>query len=399
MATGGRQIDRAIDLRRQQEMGDFGNQARIKSAESNLDGQKSWLDSLDFAPGSTVLDIGCGPGTHCGYFRDRGLIPTGLDRDTAAFQFAGEIEIVQDVSELRERRFDVVFASHVLEHAPNTFEALSAWRELLTPGGRLVLVLPPYVPFVANDHWIVGWNLAQLAMTLVAAGFDCRESRFVETPGNVCGIGVKADIPETRFNIVDSLRFLPTAMQEAHRLYGDNWVLDGDLCVIEPARLVRKPGPTIHVPAFDAAPPSAALGDGETWHDAVVTDIATSNFSEGGTLVVRTDGDAALRLAIGSGVSAGMFSNSIERWDSYRAGVTYAPISPTMFRPLHGEIDLGSIDHVAFGGFEIGASWIEFDLISADGRRIASARLPPRRQPKPASPAQRFIRRVRAWLG
>jgi SAM-dependent methyltransferase len=41
-----------------------------------------------------------------------------------------------------DKKYDVVLASHVLEHIANPLKALRHWRAALRPGGRLLLVLP-----------------------------------------------------------------------------------------------------------------------------------------------------------------------------------------------------------------------------------------------------------------
>ena len=74
-------------------------------------------------------------------------------------------------------------------------------RSLLKPDGYLLIVVPPYVPLVANYHWHTGWNCAQLAMLLVGLGFDCSEATFMHLEGNICGWGKKRDMVETKFKL------------------------------------------------------------------------------------------------------------------------------------------------------------------------------------------------------
>ncbi len=47
-----------------------------------------------------------------------------------------------DLSEVDEGSYDAVLCSHVVEHLANPIGALRAWRRVLRPGGRLVLVAP-----------------------------------------------------------------------------------------------------------------------------------------------------------------------------------------------------------------------------------------------------------------
>ena len=53
--------------------------------------------------------------------------------------------LIADAGELagvREGVYDVVLHSHVLEHLANPLRALARWREVLRPGGHLVMVVP-----------------------------------------------------------------------------------------------------------------------------------------------------------------------------------------------------------------------------------------------------------------
>src|SRR6185369_13477918 len=54
--------------------------------------------------------------------------------------------------------FDAIFAQHVLEHVPDPRSFLSAARELLRPGGRLVICVPNFearLRKLAPSSW--GW--------------------------------------------------------------------------------------------------------------------------------------------------------------------------------------------------------------------------------------------------
>jgi SAM-dependent methyltransferase len=99
------------------------------------------------SPG-TLLDVGCGDGTFLATMAKRGWKVTGIDFDPLAVEAArtryGLDVHVGTVGTLVEQRrqFDVVTASHVLEHVPDPIEFLSQCRHLLRPGGCLVLKTP-----------------------------------------------------------------------------------------------------------------------------------------------------------------------------------------------------------------------------------------------------------------
>ena len=80
----------------------------VSSALGNLGDQARGLEAVPWKSGATILDIGCGPGVHLDYFRSKGLLGTGLDRNPDYFQFHGEIEHVKDIGQLKGRQFDYV---------------------------------------------------------------------------------------------------------------------------------------------------------------------------------------------------------------------------------------------------------------------------------------------------
>jgi SAM-dependent methyltransferase len=188
-------------------------QLSLASAKSNFNDQVRGLESLSWKSGATILDIGCGPGIHLDYFRSKNLVGTGLDRNPDYFLFHGQIEHVESIRQLDGRQFDYVFASHVLEHYPNTFATIAEWRCYLRDGGTLIVFVPPFANDVSDDHWATGWNVGQLAMTFVAAGFDCRQSTFYQTANQVFGFGQKHETAGS-FMIAEALPFLPPAMKE-----------------------------------------------------------------------------------------------------------------------------------------------------------------------------------------
>jgi 2-polyprenyl-3-methyl-5-hydroxy-6-metoxy-1,4-benzoquinol methylase len=101
----------------------------------------------DRSPG-TILDIGCGQGTFLAVMAKRGWSVAGVDFDIEAVAAArrlhgidvcvGTVDTVVDSGS----NFDVVTASHVIEHVPDPLEFLIQCRKLLRPGGCVVLRTP-----------------------------------------------------------------------------------------------------------------------------------------------------------------------------------------------------------------------------------------------------------------
>ncbi|MEU7474147.1 class I SAM-dependent methyltransferase [Streptomyces sp. NPDC044984] len=106
---------------------------------------RAWLPER---PGD-VLDLGCGTGSLSLLAAERGHRVTGVDRSPAMVALAREklagrdaVFLVGDATAppVGEERYDAVLVRHVLWTLPEPDRALRHWRDLLRPGGRLVLV-------------------------------------------------------------------------------------------------------------------------------------------------------------------------------------------------------------------------------------------------------------------
>ncbi|MFD7686033.1 class I SAM-dependent methyltransferase [Streptomyces sp. NPDC059781] len=106
---------------------------------------RAWLPGR---PGD-VLDLGCGTGSLSLLAAERGHRVTGVDRSPAMVALARQklagrdaVFLVGDATAppVGEERYDAVLVRHVLWTLPEPDRALRHWRDLLRPGGRLVLV-------------------------------------------------------------------------------------------------------------------------------------------------------------------------------------------------------------------------------------------------------------------
>ncbi|MFD3837852.1 class I SAM-dependent methyltransferase [Streptomyces sp. NPDC058642] len=116
------------------------------------DVRAAWADRLrSWLPGRAcdILDLGCGTGSLSLLAAEQGHRVTGVDSspamvDLARAKLAGRDAafLVGDAATppVGEQRFDVVLVRHVLWALPDPGRALRHWRELLRPGGRLVLI-------------------------------------------------------------------------------------------------------------------------------------------------------------------------------------------------------------------------------------------------------------------
>jgi 2-polyprenyl-3-methyl-5-hydroxy-6-metoxy-1,4-benzoquinol methylase len=110
-----------------------------------------------------LLDVGCGRGDFLHMMSERGWDVHGVDFDAAAATAAKalygldvRIGTLDEVVASGDR-FDVVTASHVLEHVPDPSEFLRQCRFLLKRGGVLVLKTPNVGSF-GHKHYGKSWR-------------------------------------------------------------------------------------------------------------------------------------------------------------------------------------------------------------------------------------------------
>jgi len=108
-------------------------------------------EMLPFVPSAarSLLEVGCGEGAFLGMLASERpeIVTRGIEINDAAATIgrdhghditAGAFPDVAD----RSTRFDVIMFNDVLEHIADPWAALEATRELLTPGGAVVVSLP-----------------------------------------------------------------------------------------------------------------------------------------------------------------------------------------------------------------------------------------------------------------
>lgn len=127
-------------------------------------------------PWGTVLDVGAGPGRHSHWFKDHGYDVTPVDAHPG---FPGCLEWrfphCEPPRECSGQQYDIVWASHVLEHCTDPGGFLEACKERLVPGGLLAVTVPPRKDEIVGGH-VTLWNAGLLLYNLVLAGFDCSQA-------------------------------------------------------------------------------------------------------------------------------------------------------------------------------------------------------------------------------
>lgn len=161
---------------------------------------------LQYADVHRILDVGSGAGAHANLFREKGRNAVTNSLISPA-DFIGDYCTTDCGSD-----FDVIWASHVLEHQPNVNVFLRKCFADLRDGGVLAVTVPPAKAFIVGGH-LTTWNAGLLLYNLIVAGFDCKDARvspvYASGPGfppyNISVLVRKrnAGLPELRFDSGD----------------------------------------------------------------------------------------------------------------------------------------------------------------------------------------------------
>jgi SAM-dependent methyltransferase len=140
-----RQGGRAPDLRRHM----AGGEAGAKQLEWLTHSLYSMVvDALGSAPGSNVLELGCGVGTLVKHLTSRGFLARGVEPSPVAVETALAIgaDVVEgDFTAYRAAHpapLDAVVMLNVLEHVPNPVSLIKDVRRSLAPGGLVIIRVP-----------------------------------------------------------------------------------------------------------------------------------------------------------------------------------------------------------------------------------------------------------------
>jgi len=138
--------------------------------------------------GRSLLDIGCGGGLFLHLARRRGYSPHGMDASAQAVAVAhAQYDLPVRQGEIgspvwEDTRFDFITMFHVLEHLIDPGMALAYARELLLPGGTMILQVPNAASYQARlfgARWygldvprhLINFTPRSLALLLERAGF------------------------------------------------------------------------------------------------------------------------------------------------------------------------------------------------------------------------------------
>ncbi len=127
----------------------FSSKNYLKNRNHKITKSGWFLDmALTFLPGaSSLLEVGCSVGNTLEAARQRNIQHLGLDISNYAVDFCRSHGLNAETWSLAELaveglKFDMIFMQHVLEHFEDPFETLELCRQLLNPGGLVIIIVP-----------------------------------------------------------------------------------------------------------------------------------------------------------------------------------------------------------------------------------------------------------------
>lgn len=111
---------------------------------------RSYIESVLPEHGRRAVDLGCGTGHHAAILATRFDEVLAVDISSPMLEIARvrrdhpninyELRDLRDVSPEKDGCFDLVFTAFTLHHVPELDDALQGIRDLLAPGGRVVIL-------------------------------------------------------------------------------------------------------------------------------------------------------------------------------------------------------------------------------------------------------------------
>ena len=126
----------------------------------------------------TCLDIGSGEGVHTSIFRHAGLEVFQVDKYSNTAEYK-----VDFIEHEFDRKFDVIFCSHVIEHQRNVGDFLDRIYDVLSDDGVLIISAPKEDRNLIEGH-LNSFIFPLFLQQMIHAGFDCKNGKFLSTIEN-----------------------------------------------------------------------------------------------------------------------------------------------------------------------------------------------------------------------
>lgn len=170
-------------------------------------GREAIIKVLNEYEFNTVLDLGAGCGDASRVFYQHGKQVTAIvaysEEDFPADLQNSVKLIVSDFIEYKfDIKYDLIWASHVLEHQRNVGQFLDKMWEILSDDGIAVITVPPFEAFAGGGH-INSFSESSLIYACLLANFDLRDVRIKRYDYNLSIIVKKSDFPKINGNFAN----------------------------------------------------------------------------------------------------------------------------------------------------------------------------------------------------
>lgn len=131
-----------------------------------LGSKRNMIKNVSGLDKGTLLDIGAGTGAFATTMLQAGWEVTGLEPDPIARENAQQkhgiqLRSAEEVYSLPASSFDVITLWHVLEHVHDLHGYFKQFKQLLKPGGKLVIAVPNYTSKDASyyEQYWAAWDV------------------------------------------------------------------------------------------------------------------------------------------------------------------------------------------------------------------------------------------------
>ena len=127
----------------------------------------------------TCLDIGSGEGVHTAILRHAGLEVFQVDKYSNTAEYK-----VDFIEHEFDRKFDVIFCSHVIEHQRNVGDFLDRIYDVLSDDGVLIISAPNHSAETLVEGHLNSFIFPLFLQHMIHAGFDCKNGKYLSIVEN-----------------------------------------------------------------------------------------------------------------------------------------------------------------------------------------------------------------------
>jgi SAM-dependent methyltransferase len=145
---------------------------------------KTFDKVVELVPCGTVLDIGSGNCCDTKKFLDVGYHVTSYDIKVPEIYDPKRHTHIQGLFKPTESTYDIIWASHVLEHIPNPHQFLLDVKSCCHDNTLIAITVPPLKHTIVGGH-INLFNGGILMYRMILAGFNMRDCRILKYGYNI----------------------------------------------------------------------------------------------------------------------------------------------------------------------------------------------------------------------